>query len=134
MASSMGVKKMLTRKKTRPIFMKPRNRNQGGCLMKTQSKTLFAAVLFLCFLGFGSISTASSNQEVNIWTIVKSGDVDHLTLALGQQYVVNFKIVVDLPNRLSPPAPADTQPTILNVSDTTKINPLDPGGYLCTVY
>jgi len=91
--------------------------------MKAQKKVFFPVVLFLCFLVFGFFPTASSGQT-NLWTLDKSSNVTELTLSLGQQYIANFKLVIDLsPDRYGVP-----EFPLLAVFDTSLVEPGNPDG------
>jgi hypothetical protein len=99
--------------------------------MKAQAKSLFLGLLVFCFLGTGSISSLSPDALSCIWTVSKSANVSTLTLAPGQQFIVNYSISVDVaPGSICIPYPVD----YADVYDTNMVSPAAPDGYIGSVY
>jgi hypothetical protein len=64
--------------------------------MKTLRKTLFLGLLVFGLVGLGSVSPVSSDPLSCTWTISKCADQNELTLAVGQQFIVNYTLAVGI--------------------------------------
>jgi hypothetical protein len=84
--------------------------------MKAQKRVFLLAFSVLFLLVLGSISTATSDLDQNLWTVNKTADVENLILARGQHFQVNYTITVDLQDYTRYPDPPYMG---LNVADLT---------------